>query len=86
MFIGVPFFKGRNVADEIQCIFAILGTPNVQDYPSVKELPLWSTYSHLLFPTKNIAELVPALDADGFELVSVRGLIPNKICILFLLD
>lgn len=72
MFIGVPFFKGRNVADEIQCIYTILGSPNAQDYPAIKELPLWSTYNHLVFPAKNIYDLVPGLEDEAFDLVSVR--------------
>jgi len=39
---GRPLFPGSNPSDELLRIFKLMGTPDPEQWPAVKELPEWS--------------------------------------------
>ncbi|MES1910834.1 MAG: cyclin-dependent kinase 5, variant 2 [Cercozoa sp. M6MM] len=41
MVTGTALFQGRDNDDQLQKIFAVLGAPDPQVWPGVRELPLW---------------------------------------------
>jgi cyclin-dependent kinase len=54
-------------------IYSVLGTPNEESWPGVKQLPDYKP----TFPqwsAQNLAEQVPYLDAAGIDLLKVRYL------------
>jgi cyclin-dependent kinase len=56
--------------DPDNLIRSILGTPNDESWPGVKQLPDYKpTYPK--WSAQNLAEQVPYLDADGIDLLKV---------------
>jgi cyclin-dependent kinase len=45
MINGKPLFAGISENDQLKKIFRIMGTPNSNHYPSVKNLPEWNVKS-----------------------------------------
>lgn len=64
-----PLFAGNNEQDQLKKIFKVLGTPNVNDYPKLSELPGWKQENFENYPPDNLAKHVPRLDADGLDLI-----------------
>ncbi|KAL9320577.1 hypothetical protein ACSQ67_012416 [Phaseolus vulgaris] len=65
-----PLFPGDSEIDELFKIFRILGTPNEETWPGVTALPDFkSTFPK--WPPKDLATVVPNLDAAGLNLLSV---------------
>lgn len=67
-----PLVAGTSETDQLDRIFRLLGTPTVQDYPGIVELP---EYAADLFPPYppprgGLASLVPTLDVTGVDLLS----------------
>lgn len=65
-----PLFPGDSEIDEIFKIFRLLGTPDEDVWPGVSLLPDFKT----TFPQwsrKDLAAHIPALDADGIDLLEV---------------
>ncbi|KAH9986852.1 Pkinase-domain-containing protein [Russula vinacea] len=65
---GIPLFPGDSEIDQIFKIFRVLGTPNEESWPGVKQLPDYKP----TFPqwsAQNLAEQVPYLDAAGIDLL-----------------
>jgi len=65
---GIPLFPGDSEIDQIFKIFRVLGTPNEESWPGVKQLadykptfPQWSA--------QELAEQVPYLDEAGIDLL-----------------
>jgi len=66
---GNPIFPGKNATDQLRVIFNALGTPSVQDYPGIVQLPEWGNLQFPHFPGKGIKNLVH-LDDQAFDLIS----------------
>ncbi|KAL0232701.1 hypothetical protein GEMRC1_011448 [Eukaryota sp. GEM-RC1] len=65
---GRPLFPGANDGDEVLKIFKILGTPSVQDYPELEQLPEYKP--PLPFhPGRPLESVCPRLDAVGIHLL-----------------
>ena len=80
---GRPLVAGSSEKDQLDRIFRLLGTPNVQEYPALAELP---EYASLLGgngangnynapptyppPSNGLASLVPTLPPEGLDLLS----------------
>lgn len=63
-------FPGDSEIDELYCIFRALGTPNETTWPGVSSLPDFKP----IFPkwkAKDIRSIVPGLDEQGIDLLSV---------------
>lgn len=66
---GRPLFPGQNDADQLQKIFAILGTPTQADWPTITELPDWKP-DFPQYEPQPWSKVVPNLDALGTDLLS----------------
>ncbi|KAH8988290.1 kinase-like domain-containing protein [Lactarius hatsudake] len=65
---GIPLFPGDSEIDQIFKIFRVLGTPNEESWPGVKQLPDYKP----TFPqwsAQELAEQVPYLDEAGIDLL-----------------
>ncbi|PCH34601.1 Pkinase-domain-containing protein [Wolfiporia cocos MD-104 SS10] len=63
---GHPLFPGDSEIDQIFKIFRVLGTPNEETWPGVKQLPDYKP----TFPNwspQDLADHVPTLDEDGLD-------------------
>lgn len=63
-----PLFPGKNEDDQLMKIFKLRGTPDVNTWPDMKNLPLYKPD----FPKYNgesLDKLVPMLDAQGLDLL-----------------
>lgn len=69
MITSQPLFPGANDQDQLHLIFKGLGTPTVQDWPTVTELPEWKP-DFYQYPAKSWPTLVPGIDAVGIDLIS----------------
>lgn len=67
---GHPLFPGDSEIDQIFKIFKVLGTPNEETWPGVKQLPDYkSTFPH--WSAQDLADHVPTLDDDGLDLLKL---------------
>ncbi|KAG7382307.1 Cell division control protein 2 [Phytophthora pseudosyringae] len=66
---GGPLFAGTSEVDQLDRIFRLLGTPTVEIYPAIVDLPEYRR-DFPVYPTpESLAHLVPTLDADGVDLL-----------------
>ena len=67
-----PLVAGTSEADQLDRIFRLLGTPTVQDYPGIVDLPEYDPEQFPPYPPPRggLQSLVPALDAQGIDLCS----------------
>lgn len=66
---GRPLFPGNTDADELQKIFKTCGTPSVESWPTITELPDWKPdFPH--FDPQPWSQIVPNLDAAGVDLLA----------------
>ncbi|KAK4446899.1 serine/threonine-protein kinase [Podospora aff. communis PSN243] len=71
MFSGRPLFPGTTNEDQLQRIFRLLGTPSERTWPGISRLPEWKPQHHLHpWPTRDLAQVVPQLDALGVDLLT----------------
>ena len=69
---GRPLVAGTSESDQLDRIFRLLGTPTLQDYPGIVQLPDYSPDLPPYPPPRGgLASLVPTLPPDGVELLSV---------------
>jgi cyclin-dependent kinase len=69
---GRPLVAGTSEADQLDRIFRLLGTPKLADYPGIVDLPEYSPDLPPYPPPRNgLASLVPTLDAEGIDLLSL---------------
>lgn len=68
MVSGRPLFPSQNAKEQIIRIFKILGTPTLAIWPGMKDLPEY-TPDLPMFPPRNLADYVPALDQQGLDLL-----------------
>jgi serine/threonine protein kinase len=71
-FFHSPLVAGTSEGDQLDRIFRLLGTPTVQDYPGIVELPDYSPEQFPPYPPPRagLASLVPTLDVTGVDLLS----------------
>jgi cyclin-dependent kinase len=68
---GRPLVAGTSEADQLDRIFRLLGTPTIQDYPGIVQLPDYSPDLPPYPPPRGgLASLVPTLPPDGVDLLS----------------
>jgi cyclin-dependent kinase len=69
---GRPLVAGTSEADQLDRIFRLLGTPKLPDYPGIVDLPEFTPDLPPYPPPRNgLASLVPTLDAEGIDLLSL---------------
>lgn len=68
---GRPLFPGKSEADQLDQIFALLGTPDEAIFPGIVELKEYkpATYKRYDRPA-SLAHLVPGLTAEGVDLLT----------------
>lgn len=67
---GRPLVAGTSEADQLDKIFRLLGTPTIQDYPGIVDLPEYSTdLPPYPPPMGGLASLASGLDAEGIDLL-----------------
>lgn len=65
-----PLVAGTSEADQLDRIFRLLGTPTIQEYPGIVDLPEYTPDMPPYPPPKGgLASLVPTLDATGVDLL-----------------
>lgn len=69
MITSHPLFPGSNEQDQLHRIFKGLGTPTVQDWPSVAELPEYKP-DFYQYPAQSWQILVPGIDSAGMDMIS----------------
>ncbi|XP_022862523.1 cell division control protein 2 homolog A-like [Olea europaea var. sylvestris] len=73
-----PLFPGDSEIDELFRIFRVMGTPNEDTWPGVSSLPDFKS-AFPKWPRKDIAAVVPNLDAAGLDLlVKMLSLDPSR--------
>lgn len=66
---GGPLFAGTSETDQLDRIFRLLGTPTVDIYPAIVDLPEYRRDFPVYETPESLAHLVPTLDADGVDLL-----------------
>eukprot|EP00947_MAST-08B_sp_MAST-8B-sp1_P000814 g814.t1 len=62
---GRPLFAGTSVKDQLDKIFRLMGTPNEEIYPAIKELPDYNPEFRVYPPPAGgLADLVPSMKDD----------------------
>jgi len=64
---GRPLFPGRNDKDQLLKIFKILGTPTLNDWPGMAELPQYQQ-NYTLYKRQSLGKIVP-LNQNGIDLL-----------------
>ncbi|KAL2525575.1 Cyclin-dependent kinase A-1 [Abeliophyllum distichum] len=73
-----PLFPGDSEIDELFKIFRVMGTPNEDTWPGVSSLPDFKS-AFPKWPRKDLATVVPNLDAAGLDLlVKMLSLDPSR--------
>ncbi|ORX62776.1 protein serine/threonine kinase [Hesseltinella vesiculosa] len=75
MATGSPLFPGISVADQLQCIFKILGTPTEESWPRVSQIPEYKPDFEIFAPIP-LESLLPKLDPSGIDLLKKLLLYP----------
>lgn len=63
-----PLFAGQNEEDQLMKIFKGRGTPDQENWPSLKDLPLYKN-DYPIYKGESLAKLVPSLDEQGLDLM-----------------
>ncbi|CAK5228860.1 unnamed protein product [Aphanomyces euteiches] len=66
---GGPLFAGTSEADQLDRIFRLLGTPTVDIYPGITDLPEYKSDFPVYPAPDSLAHLVPSLDENGLDLL-----------------
>lgn len=66
-----PLFQGLNDRDQLIKIFQIRGTPNLDEWPTLTELPLYEQNMTQMenYQTQSLASRVPGLCEQGLDLL-----------------
>ncbi|CAI5720096.1 unnamed protein product [Peronospora destructor] len=66
---GGPLFAGTSETDQLDRIFRLMGTPTVEIYPAIMDLPDYRR-DFPVYPTPDtLAHLAPMLDEEGVDLL-----------------
>ncbi|CBY18439.1 unnamed protein product [Oikopleura dioica] len=72
---GTPLFPGQDIEDQLRIIFRLIGTPNDNEWPTMRRLPDYRPFPR--FPAEtNWSEQVPTLSETGIDLLK-KMLMPN---------
>jgi cyclin-dependent kinase len=63
-----PLFAGQNEEDQLMKIFKGRGTPSLEAWPKMKELPLFKP-DYPQYQPQSLAKMVPGLDELGLDLL-----------------
>ena len=82
LYNNTPLFPGQNEADERDIIFKKLGSPNLVNMPKLASYPEWNA-NISIYPGRPLKELVPRMDTNALDLLSVReiGCVMNRDCL-----
>ena len=74
MILGIPMFLGKNENEQLDRIFNLLGTPNDNEYPWLKESPEWNGYinseTFKKHEKQDIRKIYPNInDNDSYDLL-----------------
>ncbi|ORM39470.1 Cell division control protein 2 -like protein [Babesia sp. Xinjiang] len=69
MINGVPLFPGVSEQDQLKRIFKLLGSPNVNEWPQVVDLPAYNPDLGV-FERQPWSAIVPKLSGSGVDLIS----------------
>lgn len=74
MILGIPMFLGKNENEQLDRIFNLLGTPNDNKYPWLKESPEWNGYinseTFKKYEKQDIRKIYPNInDNDSYDLL-----------------
>ena len=77
MILGIPMFLGKNENEQLDRIFNLLGTPNDNEYPWLKESPEWNGYinseTFKKYEKQDIRKIYPNInDNDSYDLLEKR--------------
>jgi len=64
---GRPLFPGRNDKDQLLRIFKVLGTPTLDDWPGMAELPQYQQ-NYTVYKRQSLGKIVP-LNQNGIDLL-----------------
>jgi len=64
---GRPLFPGRNDSDQLLKIFKVLGTPTLDDWPGMAELPQYQP-NYTVYKRQSLGKIVP-LNQNGIDLL-----------------
>jgi len=65
---GRPLFPGSSESDQLMKIFKVLGTPNIEEWPGMAELPEYKT-DFPIYSGVSLKKVVRALDPVGMDLL-----------------
>ena len=65
----IPLFMGKTDADQLKKIFSIMGTPDVDSFPEVKELKDWAPDKFEPKEAVPLSKVCSRLDAAGLDLL-----------------
>lgn len=63
-----PLFAGQSEDDQLDKIFKMRGTPTNEEWPQMKELPLYKPEIPQ-YPPQDLAQFIPELDEVGIDLM-----------------
>jgi serine/threonine protein kinase len=75
-----PLFPGDSEIDELFKIFRVLGTPTEETWPNVVNLPDYKP-SFPVWKPLDLSQVVPGLDASGYDLLQVSPPATYSKCI-----
>lgn len=61
-------FNGQSDEDQLDKIFRIMGTPSLEEWPEMADLPLYKA-DMPVYERQNLADFVPGLDEEGMDLL-----------------
>ncbi|KAL4462905.1 hypothetical protein ABPG72_018796 [Tetrahymena utriculariae] len=64
-----PLFPGNSETDELKRIFKLTGTPSVEKWPGLADLPNWKADAFEKYPGEPLQNICPKLDELGLDLL-----------------
>jgi cyclin-dependent kinase len=64
-----PLFPGSSEADQLKRIFKVMGTPSVDKWPGLADLPEWKPENFEKYPGMPLSSVCSRLDAEGLDLL-----------------
>jgi len=66
-----PLFSGKNEEDQLRKIFAVMGSPQENDWPELSTYCDYNKYTFEETEPKEFSEICPSLDECGLDLLEV---------------
>jgi len=64
-----PLFPGSSEPDQLKRIFKVMGTPSVEKWPTVADLPEWKPENFEKYPGLPLSSICPKLEPEGLDLM-----------------